>query len=355
MTVFQKYSGLIFVVMILIAVYYLQAILTPFIVGMILAYLGDPVVDRLEQQRVNRTMAVLIVFVIFLLLLVGMAVVVIPVLLDEVSVLVSDIPEILVWLQSVASPYLVANFNIDPFDISLNRLKESVLDNWHQAGGFLGNLVQELTASGMAMINALISIALVPVVAFYLLRDWDDCIEKIREMIPLSLEPKVVTLTRECDEVLSQFLRGQLLIMCVLGCVYASGLTFVGLDLALLIGLVSGLASIVPYLGFAIGLCSAIIAALFQFQDLVPVVYIVMVFLLGQGLEGIILTPLLVGDRIGLHPVAVIFAVMAGGHLFGFFGVLLALPIAAVVMVFLRDFKSTYLRSEIYDKSHKDK
>ena len=133
------------------------------------------------------------------------------------------------------------------------------------------------------------------------------------------------------------------------------GLTFVGLDLAILIGLVSGLASIVPYLGFVIGILSAITAAMFQFQDLTPIVYILMVFLLGQGLEGIILTPLLVGDRIGLHPVAVIFAVMAGGQLFGFFGVLLALPIAAVVMVFLRDLKSTYLSSELYDRSKEDR
>lgn len=355
MTVFQKYLVSISLVMVLIVVYYLQAILTPFLVGIILAYLGDPLVDRLERQRVNRTLAVLIVFAVFLLILVGVAVVVIPVLFDEVSGLVSDIPEIISWLQNVASPYLVSTFNIDPFDISPDRLKESIFDNWHRTGDFVGQLVQEVTASSMTMLNALISITLVPVVAFYLLRDWDDCIERIRQMIPLNVEPKVVKLTRECDEVLSQFLRGQLLIMCVLGFVYALGLAFVGLDLAILIGLVSGLASIVPYLGFVIGILSAITAAMFQFQDLTPIVYILIVFLLGQGLEGIILTPLLVGDRIGLHPVAVIFAVMAAGHLFGFFGVLLALPIAAVVMVFLRDLKSSYLSSELYDRSKGDK
>ncbi|MAI40880.1 MAG: AI-2E family transporter [Candidatus Azotimanducaceae bacterium] len=355
MTAFQKYLVSIVTVIILIAIYHLKSILTPFLVGVILAYLGDPLVDRLEDYKVKRTLGVLLVFTVFLLILFGLALVVIPILVNEVSSLVRDIPVIFSWLQVSASPYLVSTFDIDPFDVSLERLKQSILDNWQQAGGFVGHFVQEVTASGIAMLNALISMTLVPVVAFYLLRDWDDVIEKIRQMIPLHMETKVVTLTKECDDVLSQFVRGQLLIMFLLGCVYALGLTIIGLDLAILIGLVAGLASIVPYLGFVVGILAAVLAALFQFQDLMPLVYVLLVFLVGQGLEGMILTPLLVGDRIGLHPVAVIFAVLAGGQLFGFFGVLLALPIAAVMMVFIRDFRATYLRSQVYDGSNEDK
>ena len=155
-------------------------------------------------------------------------------------------------------------------------------------------------------------------------------------------------LTLECDEVLSAFLRGQLIVMILLGCVYAVGLLIVGLDLALLIGFVAGLASIVPYLGFVIGFGAAAIAALYEFQSLTPLIYVGIVFGIGQLLEGMVLTPLLVGDRIGLHPVAVIFAIMAGGQLFGFTGVLLALPLAAVIMVFIRHAHTRYIESDYY-------
>jgi predicted PurR-regulated permease PerM len=180
------------------------------------------------------------------------------------------------------------------------------------------------------------------------MRDWDEVIEKVHEMIPRTMEETAVSLVRDCDEVLSQFLRGQLLIMLILGCIYAVGLSIVGLNLALLIGLLAGLASIVPYLGFAVGIVAATLAAMFQFHEVLPLVYVVIVFVIGQGIEGMVLTPLLVGDRIGLHPVAVIFAVLAGGHLFGFFGILLALPVAAVVMVFVRHLRSSYLDSHYY-------
>ena len=193
------------------------------------------------------------------------------------------------------------------------------------------------------------NIALIPVVAFYLLRDWDLLVERIHNMIPRQFVTTTVNLTKECDEVLSAFLRGQLLIMLLLGCIYALGLALIGLDLALIIGLLAGLASLVPYLGFIVGILAASIAAILQFQEFMPLVYVALVFGVGQLLEGSLLTPLLVGDRIGLHPVAVIFAVLAGGQLFGFVGVLLALPIAAVVMVFVRHLYGQYRTSQYYE------
>jgi predicted PurR-regulated permease PerM len=348
MTTVQKSSALVLAVIALVAIYYLQSILTPFLVGMVLAYLGDPVVDRLETYKINRTVGVLIVFVVFLVLIVGAALVVVPMLVREVAGLIHDIPAGIAWLQEKASPWLVATFNIDPFDVSLDNVKERLLGNWQQAGGLAGLVLQEVTASSAALIMALVSIALSPVVAFYLMRDWDEVIEKVHEMIPRTMEETAVSLVRDCDEVLSQFLRGQLLIMLILGCIYAVGLSIVGLNLALLIGLLAGLASIVPYLGFAVGIVAATLAAMFQFHEVLPLVYVVIVFVIGQGIEGMVLTPLLVGDRIGLHPVAVIFAVLAGGHLFGFFGILLALPVAAVVMVFVRHLRSSYLDSHYY-------
>ena len=348
MTTVQKSSALIMGVIALIAIYYLQSILTPFLIGIILAYLGDPVVDRLVKYKVNRTFSVLIVFVVFLVVMVGAALVVVPMLVREVSGLIQDIPAFIAWLQEKASPWLIATFNIDPFDVSLDNLKQRMLANWQQAGGLAGRVLQEITASGAALVTALVSIALMPVVAFYLMRDWDDVLEKLHEMIPRHMEETAVELVKECDDVLSQFLRGQLLIMFLLGCIYALGLSIVGLNLAILIGLMAGLASIVPYLGFVVGIVAAALVALFQFQDGLHLVYVLIVFMVGQGLEGMVLTPLLVGDRIGLHPVAVIFAVLAGGQLFGFFGILLALPVAAVVMVFVRHLRANYLESHYY-------
>jgi predicted PurR-regulated permease PerM len=181
-----------------------------------------------------------------------------------------------------------------------------------------------------------------------MMRDWNLIMARILDMVPRDVEPSFISLCKECDEVLGAFLRGQLLIMILLGIVYAIGLYAVGLDLAILIGMLAGLASIVPYLGFFVGIVVASIAAMFQFQDPVYLGYIGVVFLIGQALEGWVLTPWLVGDKIGLHPVAVIFAVLAGGQLFGFVGILLALPLAAVVMVFVRYLHKSYLGSEYY-------
>ncbi len=349
MTILQKTFALLLGSVALVAIYFLQPILTPFLVGIGLAYLGDPVVDRLEKLGLGRTPGVLVVFVVFLLFFLGGLLIIIPLLVRQVTSFVHDIPDLLVWFQSTISPWLTAQFGVDPIDFDLAELKKRLAENWQQTGGIIGKVLREITASGVAMLTMLANIALTPVVAFYLLRDWDLVVERIREMIPRDMVDGVTGLFRECDEVLSAFLRGQMLIMILLGLVYALGLALVGLKLALLIGMLAGLASIVPYLGFFVGILAASVAALFQFQDLTHLIYVALVFGFGQLLEGMFLTPLLVGDRIGLHPVAVIFAVLAGGQLFGFVGVLLALPAAAVIMVFVRHLHQSYINSEYYE------
>jgi predicted PurR-regulated permease PerM len=183
------------------------------------------------------------------------------------------------------------------------------------------------------------------------MRDWDTIVVYIRNMLPRDTEQTAIRLFTESDEVLSAFLRGQLLVMALLGVIYSVGLMIVGLELALLIGMLAGLASIVPYLGFIVGLTAASIAVIIQYQELYPLLYVAIVFGIGQAMEGMVLTPLLVGDRIGLHPVAVIFAILAGGQLFGFTGILLALPVAAVVMVFVRYYHQRYILSDYYNLS----
>jgi predicted PurR-regulated permease PerM len=210
-------------------------------------------------------------------------------------------------------------------------------------------VIGKLSRSGVGVVMWLTNLVLIPVVAFYLLRDWDRLVAWIDRMLPRSIEPTIAHLAREADHVLGAFVRGQLLVMAALGVFYGGALSLVaGLSVGPLIGMVAGLLSFVPYLGFIVGFGAAIIAALVQYGDATHVLIVVGVFVAGQLLEGYVLVPKLVGDKIGLHPVAVIFAVLAGGYLFGFLGVLLALPAASVILVLLRYLAERYRQSELY-------
>ncbi len=324
--------------------YVLAPVLTPFLIGATLAYIGDPLVDRLEARRLNRTGAVVLVFLILtlvgLVLLVGL----VPMLHRQILLLAAKLPAYAEWLQTHGLPAFAAWIGMDVASFDPGALRTYAGEAGAMAAKFLG----AITRSGLTIMGWLANVVLVPVVTFYLLRDWDLIVERVRELLPRRLEPTVVRLARDSDEVLGSFLRGQLLVMLALGVIYTTGLWVVGLELALLIGMVAGAVSFVPYLGFVVGIVAAGVAALMQFHEPVYLLYVMAVFGVGQAIEGMLLTPLLVGDRIGLHPVAVIFAVLAGGQLFGFFGVLLALPVAAVAMVLLRFTHDRYINSALY-------
>ncbi len=349
MTGNERYAAIGLLVGAGLLLYLLSDILSPFLIGIAIAYLGDPLVDRMEELGLSRTVAVTLVFVVLTTVMVGVVLIVLPLLVGEVSALIQQLPALLAWLQQTGSPLLTETFGVDPFDFDPNELRKNLADNWHQAGNVAGVVLREVSHSGLALMALLANAVLIPVVAFYLMRDWDEVMARLRALLPRGKERYFVGLVAECDDVLSAFLRGQLFIMLLLGVVYAVGLLIVGLDLALLIGLLAGLASMVPYLGFIVGFGAAAIAALFQFGDVFVLVWVLVVFGVGQALEGMVLTPLLVGDRIGLHPVAVIFAIMAGSHLFGLVGVLLALPVGAVIMVFVRHLHGRYLDSRYYE------
>jgi predicted PurR-regulated permease PerM len=271
-----------------------------------------------------------------------------PLLALELSELLQGLPASFLWLQSTLTPLVADWTGVNLQALDLKGLAQKFLGEWQQSSDIMGYLFGQLTQSGLAIFGSLMTVALTPVVAFYLMRDWDQLLARLDQLIPRSQINVVRQLTAAGDEMLAAFIRGQFLVMILLGIFYAVGLGLVGLDMALIIGLVAGLASIVPYLGFILGLLLATIAAAYQFQDWVHPVYVLTVFVLGQILEGSLLTPWLVGDRIGLHPVAVIFAVLAGGQLFGFIGVLLALPVAAVLMVLVRYWLVRYLSSGFY-------
>ncbi|HEC17826.1 MAG TPA: AI-2E family transporter [Gammaproteobacteria bacterium] len=334
-----------------VLVYLLAPVLTPFLAGALLAYLGDPLVDRMEDRGLPRTLAVVVIFLLLFLLLAGLILLLVPALQQQLVSLVRALPRYLDWMQANLAPWLHQTFGIDPAALDWSALKSALQKNWSQVGGAAGGIVHWLSSSGMALMALLANLVLIPVVTFYLLRDWDHLVARVRELLPRKWEPTVVQLAREADTVLGAFLRGQLLVMLALATIYSLGLWWVGLELALIIGVVAGLVSFVPYLGFIIGIVLAGIAAYMQFHEAYYLLLVAAVFGVGQALEGMLLTPLLVGDKIGLHPVAVIFAVMAGGQLFGFVGVMLALPAAAVIMVLLRYVHQRYQQSELYADS----
>lgn len=330
------------------ALYLLEPILAPFVLGGLTAYLGDPLVDRLERYRVPRTTAVVIVFVLFTAIVMLALLVAVPRLLNQLDALVQKVPDIYDWFTQIAVPWLQARLDLPGGKLPKMDWSGQIADNWQSVGKVTAQLLKHITGSGANLLLGLANLALVPVVAFYLMRDWDELMTKALRMLPVAWQEQTAGMVREADEVVGAFIRGQLLVMCALGILYSLGLWIVGLQLALLLGLLAGLASIVPYLGFMVGIIASFIAAWAQFGDWTMLLWVALVFGTGQMVESMVLTPVLVGDRIGLHPVAVIFALMAGGQLAGFLGVLLALPIAAVVMVFIRRAVSHYRSSELY-------
>lgn len=331
-----------------VLIYLLAPVLTPFLAAALLAYLGDPLVLCLQRLRLTRTQAVILVFVLLMLMILGLMLVLVPAVARQVAALLQLLPAALEWMQSHLLPRLAALPGVDETLLDPQALRAALDGHWQQWGGVLGGLWDRIAQSGQSLLAGLAYALLIPVVTFYLLRDWPQLIARTHELLPRTWEPTVVQLSRDCDRVLGEFLRGQLLVMLALGVFYSLGLWLVGLDLALAIGMLAGLVSFVPYLGVIVGVGVAGLAALLQFGDVLHLLLVLAVFGLGQALEGLVLSPWLVGERIGLHPVAVIFAVMAGGQLFGFFGVLVALPAAAVVVVLLRHARARYLASGLY-------
>lgn len=349
MSVIKNWPWFAVLALLLAFLYAVMPILTPFLVSLLIAYMGDPLVDKLEERGLSRTLGVIVVFAVIVLILAGVLAFLVPLISKQLVKLYGMLPQMVDWVQHTAVPWLHTKLGVPSDILDGDKLKQAFSEHLDKTSGAAGFLLAKVTASGMALFGFVANFVLIPVVSFYLLRDWDILVDKVRGLLPRRGEGAVVKMAKECHEVLGAFIRGQLLVMLALGGIYATGLMLLGLDLGLLVGLLAGLASIVPYMGFAVGITAALLAGVFQFGfELYPLLGIVGVFALGQALEGMVLTPLLVGDRIGLHPVAVIFAIMAGGQLFGFTGVLLALPAAAVIMVLLRHVHEMYKDSDLY-------
>ena len=322
--------------MVAVFLWLLSPILTPFFLGGLIAYLGHPVVDRLQSRGLSRVVGVLVVFLLVMLMVLGLMLMVLPQFIAELGILLQKVPLMLDWAGDQLVSRWSGSFG-DAVGASVNvQTLSGLVTDWGQVQSLLMTGLRELFSSGAAVLSTLATLALTPVVAFYWLRDWPLMVTQLQRFVPPTSSAKVQVLATECDSVLSGFFRGQLMVMIALAVIYSVGLSLLGLKGSLAIGVVAGLFSVVPYLGTVIGLLIGVLAALYQFQDVLHPSLVLAVFLVGQLSEGMLLTPWLVGDRIGLHPVAVIFALMAGGQLFGFVGILIALPVVAVLVVAVR-------------------
>jgi len=330
-------------------VWLLAPILTPFVLAALLGWLGDPLVDRLERAGRSRNVAVALVFSAMTLLVVLALIVLVPLIERQIITLVESLPRYRDWLLLNVLPWIEQRTGLQLTQwLDPQRLFELAREHWQRAGGIAATVLGYISRSGFALLAWITNLVLLPVLTFFFLRDWDKLVERVAALVPRDHALTVSRLARESSEVLGGFLRGQLLVMLILGVMYAVGLWLVGLDLGILIGLIAGLLTFVPYLGPAAVIVLGGIAALVQFGDWPHLLGVVAVFGIGQVIESYWLTPKLVGDRIGLHPVAVIFAVLAGGQLFGFLGMLLALPVAAIANVLLRYAHERYTHSRLY-------
>jgi len=335
-------NWLIAIALTCVLLYFLAPVLTPFIAAALLAYIGDPLADRLQRLKLPRSLAVVAVFLLTFLMIGLIVLLVGPLVRTQVGALLEALPDIVIQVEQVWLPSIQGYLDIDGGEgVGIGAFLSRYSD---MAGSWGSTVFVGLTKSGGVLAAAVLSLFLIPILTFYLLRDWDTIVGSFGALIPSKQRATVFELARETDEVLGAFLRGQIMVMFALSVIYSLGLSLVGLKFAIAIGVVSGLVSFVPYLGFVFGITLAALTVALEPNPLWLFVGVIATFSIAQMIEGSILTPKLVGDRIGLHPVVVIFAIAAGGQLFGFFGILLALPAAAVLSVLVRFAYHRYLK-----------
>ena len=335
------------VVVFFLAVFLFRGILLPFVAGMATAYFLDPVCDRLERMGMTRTLATVIVTAVFLVLVVLTLALLVPTLVGQAGSFLERVPGYLEVVRAKLA-MLVAALETRFEPELLDRAREAAAGSIDRFVTWVTRALANLVTGGVAFANFLSLLVITPIVAFYLLRDWDRMTERVDSWLPRRQAPVIREQLGLIDETLAGFVRGQATVCMILGVFYAVGLTLAGLDFGLVIGLTAGLISFVPYVGSMVGGLLSIGLALVQFDEFYRVLIVGAIFALGQAVEGNFLTPKLVGDRVGLHPVWVIFALLAGGALFGFVGILIALPVAATIGVLVRFALQQYLASGFY-------
>ena len=331
----------------LLLLWLLGPVLTPFIIAAVLAYALHPAVEAMAARRVPRLLAVVLVEAVASVALLALVLLIIPVIAKEVPLLKEQIPLLIERANKSLVPWLAQfgiHVSLDSASIKAFLLKalDANFEDW------MGTVLSSARIGGSMLLALIGNALLMPLVLFYLLLDWPNLVERAQALIPPRQRPAVLGFLDECDSVLGQYLRGQVLVMVVLAVYFSVALAIAGFDLALPVGVFTGLAFFIPYLGFGLGLVLALLAGALQFGGWYGVIAVVVIYGVGQVTESLFLTPRLVGERIGLNPLAVIFALLSFGHLFGFVGVLIALPVSAVLLVALRRAQAAYLSSRLY-------
>lgn len=330
--------------------YLLKPVVIPFLAAFFIAYLFSQPVNKLSRF-LPRWLAITNVFLAISLVMVWAVWFVVPLVWKQLIYFRDSLPAGIQWVNHTLLPWGAVTFNLENMQIDTDKLSKVVMDyiqtNYNMDS--IQSMLLSIVQSGLSVIQVSGTVVLIPIITFYFLLDWNRMLARIHTLIPPRFETKTMQIVKDCHDVLGAFVKGQFLVMVLLGIVYAVGLQLVGIEVGLIIGMVAGLASIIPYLGFAVGIIAAVIAALFQFGlDWVHLAMVFGVFMLGQVIEGYILQPFLLGDKIGLSPVAVVFAVLAGAQLGGFLGMLVALPVAAVIVVLLKHLRQYYQQSDFY-------
>jgi len=331
----------------ILLLYFLSPILAPFLFAAILAYIANPLVSWLARHRVPRTLGTALVMLLLGGLFVLLLLILLPLFIKEVRLLSERLPGYLLHLNDNLAPWIKTRFGME-LQFDLAGLKQLLNENLQGSDGLGMKLIESLRIGGLALLGFVVNLLLVPVVLFYMLCDWNAMLAQIDRVLPRRWHPQLTGIAKEVDTVLAEFLRGQIAVMLLMSLLYVAGLWLAGLEFALPIGIITGMLVFVPYVGMLTGLVLATLVALMQFPSAGGVIPVWIVFGIGQALEGMLVTPLLVGKRIGLHPLAVIFALLAFGQIFGFFGILLALPASAALLVALRHLGSRYLDSSLY-------
>jgi predicted PurR-regulated permease PerM len=331
----------------LLLLWLLAPVLTPFVIAGVFGYVLHPAVERLAARRVPRVVAVSLVEVAAIVAGLAVLLLIVPILSKQLPLLREQIPLFADRLNANLSPWLAKmgmNIALDTASIKAFVLKylDANLEDW------LATVLSSARIGGSILLALLGNLFLVPIVLFYLLMDWNNLTARIAALVPPRMRESVHGFATECDEVLGQYLRGQLLVMLILAAYYSIGLALFGFDLAVPVGVFTGLAVFIPYVGFGLGLVLALISGVLQFAGWYGLVGVAVVYGFGQVIESFYLTPRLVGERIGMSPITVIFALLAFGHLFGFVGVLIALPLSALLVVAARRLREAYVGSRLF-------
>lgn len=328
-------------------VYAINDILLPFVISIIIAYLLDPLADHFEKIKIPRTVAALTITSIFFLLLTGLIMWLAPKLSEQVTTLIQNSPHYLELIKEKTLPSIKTTLDKISPEISAH-MTDGLSNVSSYILSFMLELLQNIWSSGMALFSLVSFIFITPFVTFYMLRDWDGFLAKVDSLLPPLYAPTIREQSKIISVTISAYLRGQIHICLILAAIYATGLTLIGLDFGLFIGIATGILAFIPYVGMALGFTVGLILAFLQFGDMAHMLMVAGVFILGQVLEGNFITPNLIGKKVGLHPVWIIFGLLAGGSLFGFLGVLLAVPVTAIIGVLIRFAISQYLKSKFY-------